>query len=369
LNPSVDLWSSVELGAFLRGLVRGLDAAGWQARHRFAVTEDRYRRAQGVAARAAVRWSSYVAYPWQLDRQLRRGSVPEVEVVCTNTFYAPAVALRAAGHRVPVVNWIFDLFPDVLVAGEKIEADGPLARRLAALTRWTFSQAAANVFLGERLRAFAEERYGPIPRSHVIPVGADGAALGEDEPLARPSDCPLRVLYCGNLGRMHDIDTIAAVMGQPPPAGWNIEFRGHGAGFRELASRSPGGHVTFGGSLAEDEWSRAMRAADVALVTMKAGAEGVVMPSKTYSAMMAGQAILAVCPLQSDLADTVRRDDAGWVVAPGDTQGLAAVLNAAAADATQVLAKRRNAFRAARTRYDQKVLATRWAELLRPLVD
>jgi len=111
-----------------------------------------------------------------------------------------------------------------------------------------------------------------------------------------------------------------------------------------------------------------MRAADVALVTMKPGAEGLVMPSKTYSAMMAGQAILAVCPLESDLADTVRQDDAGWVVAPGDAAGLRAILAAAAADPAQVLAKRLNAFRAARRRYHPRIIAARWAELLRSVI-
>lgn len=370
MNPSVEVWSSVELGAFLRSLIRGLRAAGFDARHRFVVTEERYRSARGAWARAAVRWSSYVAYPWRLRQHLRRERGPDVVIVCTNTFYAPAVALRAARRRLPVVNWIFDLFPDVLVAGQTIRAGGLLERRLAAQTRATFRGAAANVFLGERLRLHAEERYGPIPRSHVIPVGADGDAFGVNGPRPRTSHEPLRVLYCGNLGRMHETRTIAALLRDPGPAGWTMDFRGHGAGFRELegAAAEAAGRATFGGSLSDDAWARAMTAADIALVTMKPGAEGLVMPSKTYSAMMAGQAILAVCPVESDLADTVRRDDAGWVVAPGDAEGLRAVLTAAAADPADVLTRRRNAFRAARERYGDQVVAARWAELLRTLI-
>jgi glycosyltransferase involved in cell wall biosynthesis len=291
-------------------------------------------------------------------------------VVCTNTFYAPLVAMRAGRSRVPVVNWIFDLFPDVLVAGQKIRSGGLLERRLGDLTRAAFRQAAANVFLGERLRRHAEERYGPIPRSHVIPVGADGEAFGAVEPTPRGAEAPLRVLYCGNFGRMHETRTIAALLRDPGPPGWTVDFRGHGAGFRELTAVTAqnAGRVTFAGSLRDDEWVRAMRDADVALVTMKPGTAGLVMPSKTYSAMMAGQAILAICPLESDLADTVRRDDAGWVVAPGDAEGLRAILTAAAADPAAVLTKRRNARRAGRQRYDEKVLAARWADLLLTLI-
>src|SRR3569832_287026 len=200
VSHSVDLWSSVELGAFLRGLVRGLGDAGFQARHRFAVTEERYRAAKGRWGRARVRWSSYVSYPWHLRRQLRGEKAPDAVVVCTNTFYAPAIAMQAAGGRAPVINWVFDLFPDVLVAGGKVAAGGLVESRLGDLTRATFRRAAANVFLGDRLRRYAEDRYGPIPRSHVIPVVADEDGFGSTFPGARAAGEPLSVLYCGNLG-------------------------------------------------------------------------------------------------------------------------------------------------------------------------
>ena len=45
-----------------------------------------------------------------------------------------------------------------------------------------------------------------------------------------------------------------------------------------------------------------MQSSQIALVTMSEGSQEVA-PSKTYSAMMAGQAILAVAPEDSDLVD------------------------------------------------------------------
>ena len=110
-----------------------------------------------------------------------------------------------------------------------------------------------------------------------------------------------------------------------------------------------------------------MTAADIALVTMKRGAEGIVMPSKTYSAMAAGQAILAVCPRESDLADTVTKHDCGWVIEPGDVDGLRALLEALPLQQAEVLRKRRNSWQAAQECYDQRVLAKRWREVLRGL--
>ena len=165
---------------------------------------------------------------------------------------------------------------------------------------------------------------------------------------------------------MHDVDTIAGALAGGVPSGLQLNFRGNGAGFQELvraAGDRPNG-ASFGGSLPESEWLAVMAEADVALVTMKPGAEGIVMPSKTYSAMAAGQAILAVCPRESDLADTVYKHDCGWVIEPGDVAGLRALLESLPGRAVEVLAKRRNAWTAARECYDQKVLAGQWAALL-----
>lgn len=372
MGQSVEFWSSVELGGFLRGLVRELRAQGLDVRHRFEVSESDYRFAHGAVARGALRWRSYVSYPRHLRHELRADAAPNIVVVCTNTFYAPAIALRAARRRgLRVVNWVFDLFPDVLVESATIRSGGFWDRRLAQLARTTFRDAAANVFLGERLKAFAMNRFAEIPRAWVIPVGADGEAFRTDVPQPRSLAGPVRILYCGNLGRMHDTATIVQLLGQSPPAGWTMEFRGHGAGFRRLAqlvgANHPESPVSFGPSVPDAEWPQVLKAADVALVTMKRGAEGLVMPSKTYSAMVAGQAILAICPRASDLADTVLRHDAGWVVEPGDVAALREILVGFGERPLETLQKRRNAFAAGHQAYDQRALARPWSDLLASL--
>ena len=366
MSFSVEFWSSVELAGFNRGLMRELRSAGVEATHRFEVAENDYRFALGAVARARLRWRSYVSYPRHLRHELRAPRASPIAVICTNTFYAPAVAVRAARRRgLRVVNWVLDLFPDVLVESGTITSAGFLDRQLGRLARATFSGADANVFLGDRRRAHATARHGDIPRSRVMPVGADGQPFRDRPPQPRPPGEPVRVLYCGNLGRMHEVDTLVEVLRASSPQGWTMEFRGHGAGYRQLETAVRQTSVVhFGPGLPDAEWTQALQAADVALVTLKRGAEGLVMPSKTYSAMVAGQAILAVCPRESDLADTVLASDAGWVVEPGDTGGLRAILAGLAQRPAEVLQKRRNAFAAGHQRYDQSVLSRQWIDLL-----
>jgi glycosyltransferase involved in cell wall biosynthesis len=374
MTRRIEFWSSTEYATFLPALVKWLEERGVKARQRFQVSQTDYWAARGRMARLALRARCYGLYPLRVGfRFLWRGrGTPEVGVVCTNTFYAPWVAMVAAGSRgTPVVNWVFDLFPDVLTVAGKLRTGSISERALASIVCSTFHHAAANVFLGEHLLAHAQKRFGHIPRAHIIPIGADAAPFRHHPPRERPTGTPSTVLYCGNLGRMHDVDTVASVIRGGLPAGIRMKFRGNGAGFRALEyslTAATAGAVSLGGNIQGDDWVEAMQTADVGLVTLRPGAEGLVMPSKTYSAMVAGQALLAVCPESSDLAETVRRHDAGWVVRPGDSAGLRATLAQIADDPEELLRRRENSFNAGQGIYDQVAIAGLWAGLFETVV-
>jgi glycosyltransferase involved in cell wall biosynthesis len=118
--------------------------------------------------------------------------------------------------------------------------------------------------------------------------------------------------------------------------------------------------IHLGGGLSQRDWIATMESADVALVTMTPGSETVVMPSKTYSAMMAGQAILAIAPENSDLVDLIKQADCGWWVEPGDVAGLNAALEAISLDSVDLLEKRERAFTYAHEHFGQDQLAQQW---------
>ena len=156
----VEFWSSVEYGTFQRGLMRELEAAGWAAAHRFEVPQADYWRARSRPERLMLRSRTYGLYPLKLAGHLLRARRNRVAVVCTNTFFAPWVSAVAAGRRgPPLVHWVFDLYPDVLVLAGKMQRGSAGEKLLRRLVRSTFDRAAANVFLGARLLAYAESGY------------------------------------------------------------------------------------------------------------------------------------------------------------------------------------------------------------------
>ncbi|MBK8476799.1 MAG: hypothetical protein IPL39_10950 [Opitutaceae bacterium] len=161
----------------------------------------------------------------------------------------------------------------------------------------------------------------------IIEVGGDGilfpGAVVQREGV-------VRILYAGNFGYAHDYETLVAALAAPLPKGVELVFHSSGAGYevfkRRITSMPGAARVVLAGPLGTEDWVDAMARADIGLVTMRPGAEDILFPSKTYSAMLAGQAILAVCPRQSDLADTIVESDGGWVIEPGDRAGLRRLL-------------------------------------------
>jgi glycosyltransferase involved in cell wall biosynthesis len=362
--------SSVGGGVFGSNQTAAWRALGIEARLHCAVEPAAYWRAKsGMLARLRLRWKMYASYPLRLRRMVRRAGPAEIFVAITNPFFLPALAARAARHNgARVVHLVYDLYPDALVFGGGWSWRNPAARFAARTTRAAIAQCSATVYLGERLRAYAEARYGVAPRTAVIAVGTDASVFLGCDPAARGRRA-VRCLYSGHMGHLHDWQTLGDAMAAGVPDDLELEIASEGPGATALkwrlalvAARNPE-RLAFSGTRGDAEWRTAMLSADVALVTMRPGAEKVVMPSKTYSAMAAGQAILAVCPRESDLADLIAVHDCGWVIEPGDAAGLKKRLAALPEASEEILGKRRNAWKAAQAHYSMDVVGKKWREL------
>jgi glycosyltransferase involved in cell wall biosynthesis len=188
-------------------------------------------------------------------------------------------------------------------------------------------------------------------------------------------DEEIEILYCGNLGLMHDIETVVKALPFVGADGgswrrFNFTFHAFGSLYsqfrREITKTRPGPSclVRLADPLEDADWVIRMRRAQLALVTMKQGAEKVVMPSKAYSAMAAGQAIIAVCSPDSDLATMVREERCGWVVEPGQPEALLDVLREISRDTGGLLEKRMNAFKAGHGKYSAAAIADLWINLV-----
>jgi len=360
----LDLYSSVTGAAFWSALLDALRGRGFDARDVGAIDAEADRH----LGQLRRRWRMYAVFAAKARSHARRSDA-DFHIVTTNPFFAPLLIARQpkGSANAKTICLLYDLFPDALEIAGLIRPGGPASRFLATVTRKTFARCDAVVFLGEHLHDHAIARYGRPKSTAVIPVGADPSPFAAHPPREHAPDQPIDILYCGQMGRMHDADTVAQCIGRDKtPPGLRWRFHGRGAGIEALRPLAdmPQAPITLGDPLPHTAWCDAMRHAPVGLITLRDAAEQVCMPSKTYSALAAGQAVLAICPDRSDLARLVRQYDVGWVVPPGDGDALEQTLQEITHNPQRLIAKRTRAFEAGQDSFAMPAIAEQWEELL-----
>jgi glycosyltransferase involved in cell wall biosynthesis len=343
---------------------------GYDVNHSYHISANEYRGAKTFFQRIILRIRMYIIYPVHLIARMLLEKKGSIWIVCTNTFYAPFVAAVVSKLTgVKVVHLLYDLYPEVLGLAGVVKRKSCLWNIFHFITNQTISICSRNVYLGKHLKKYIDANYSK-KNSYIIPVGADGRPFLNDPPKKNNPNEPTVLMYCGNMGFMHEIDTLASGIKKWANDGQsNIRFVFHssGAQYRKFSDSLRGVSpeiLSLGGGLPEREWVDAMKGSAIGISTMIEGAEKVLMPSKTYSAMVAGQAILAVCPLDSDLAELIFEHECGWVVQPGDMNGLLDVFKEISEDHDAVWRKRTNSYMAGHKYYECEAVAQQWINMI-----
>lgn len=365
-------------GGPLERLAQRLSEDGVDARLCYGIAATAWRRlmALGALGRLVARLRAMVLYPAQAILALM-GQGPGAVVVSTNPFFLPhLITATRFLHRKRVVALVYDLYPDALEGGGLVVRDGAVARVATAMNRALFRRADGVAFIGAKMAAHARARYGDPRRWTILETGADlrefappRPAVEDAAPDAWRRDAVL-FAYVGNMGLLHDWETlargIALVAASPIASRVRFLVAGSGANLSPLrdACRQYDGLVRFRGPLDDEEWARLMPTVDVALVTLKPEANRTSIPSKTFSAMAAGAAILAVAPRDSDVGDIVEAHQCGLRVDPGDPGAFLAAAERFVGRTRDLEGFKRAGTQAVRDHYDMSALAPRWMRFI-----
>ncbi len=267
-------------------------------------------------------------------------------VVCNAPLLGAVGWLGRLIRRRPYVCIVEDIYPD-LAARFGVIGERSLIRRLwDAVNACVYANAAAVITLGERMRATlaaSQARAGRPPLAiRVIPSWADGDAIRPlpkaENPFAREHGAlgKLTILYSGNMGLAHDLETvIAAADALRDDPRFFFLFIGDGgkrARLVEMAARQRLPNVKFLPYQPVGRLPLSLTCGDVSVVTMEPAAEGLIIPSKIYGSLAAGQAILGLVGEATEVADIIERHQCGIRVSPGDTAALVAALRSLADD-------------------------------------
>lgn len=132
------------------------------------------------------------------------------------------------------------------------------------------------------------------------------------------------LLHAGNLGFYGAWQTLVEAARRLKQDGIGLVFVGEGAQRAEIEASAGGcANIRFLPFRPAQDVPYVLAAADVHIITVRDGLQGVVVPSKLYPILAAGKPILAVVPEETDVARIVRREGCGLVAGPCDPEGVA----------------------------------------------
>lgn len=312
-----------------------------------------------------------------LRRALRSGPWDLIMVSTAPPVVAGAgAALAARLTRARFVYHCMDVHPEAgRLAGDF--RNPLLFRLLRRIDGWTCRQAATVVVLSPDMEAALRSRPGgasvrcTVLNNFDLPSFEQGAGEAErPAPPAAPGS--LRILFAGNLGRFQHLPAMLDVMARLKGQAVELVFMGEGAALPELRRRAaadPGLAVRFlpHGSVAAAR--RAMRAADLCLVSLAPGVHRYAYPSKAVTALREGCPLLVAVEPESALAEWVRSRGCGVVVPPDDPEAAAATLRSLLDQPEQLRALRAAARRVGDEELDPDAILDRWSALLRTVAE
>lgn len=285
-------------------------------------------------------------------------ALPADVLVCMTDppFLALVAATVARLRRLPLVYNIRDLYPEMAVAGG-ILREGRLVRLWERLHCWALHASAGVIVLGDDMRERILVKGIEPARVWVVRDGAPPATppAGPHPTIALVrADWPFVAVHAGNLGFYGCWDSLITAARRLTAAGVRLVFVGDGAQ-REHVVRAAAGatNIAWLPFRPADEVPYVLAAADVQIVCLRRGLEGIVVPSKLYGILAAGQAVLAVAPEASDVARIVRQYGCGLVADPDSPEAIAQALLWMKMHPEQLRTMRERA-RAAAAEFDQQ---------------
>lgn len=230
---------------------------------------------------------------------------------------------------------VYDIYPDLLV-GTGIIRYGIISRIWTMMNRLVLEQASLVFTIGDDMGHLLERNYDltrtTAGHAIVIPNWAD---INMIKPLVKKNNSfaiehgqvgKITVLYSGNMGNTHDIESILAVARELKDND-TIQFLFIGTGAKwtlvEKTQTNEGlNNITLLPFQPKEVFPKSIASGDIGIVAYQPGTEACIFPSKTSYYMAAGLVPLVVSGKETDLSHMLEEHGCGMSVRSGDIEGM-----------------------------------------------
>ncbi len=274
----------------------------------------------------------------------------------------------------PYVCLVYDLHPDAAVELEVVSAKHWVVNLWSWLNKKVWQQAQSVIVLSstmkDRLQAKCPEISDKISVIHnwadpdwIVPIAKKNNWFALKYDLINT----FTVLYSGNMGRCHEMDTILEAARQLQNEPIQFVFIGGGAKRQTCVDQvsNLGLHnCRFLPYQEKQDLPYSLTACDMSLVSISPGMEGVIAPSKLYGILAAGRPVATICEPHSYLRSLVAEAKCGAAFNNGDGTGLARFIRRLASN-TQLAQRMGSAGRRyLQSNFTPEIIAKQYSKLL-----
>lgn len=235
---------------------------------------------------------------------------------------------------------VYDIYPDTLVNFGPLKETGFITKIWRKINRHSWQNAQVVFTIGNQMAANLEKMFDagktPAGKVVVVPNWADVDTIKplpkENNTFARKHDQvgKTTVMYSGNLGLTHDIETIVeSAKAMKNVDSVNFMIIGDGAKRKmidQVRTKEDLHNMVVLDFQPEQDLPFTLTTSDISIITLDNGSEGLSVPSKTYYYMASGAALIGLCDEKSEVARTIKDHDCGIIMSPGDTEAMVNII-------------------------------------------
>ena len=244
--------------------------------------------------------------------------------------------LPIIGHflkKVRKVNFIFllhDLYPDVALRMGVTHEQSMMTKVMNWINKRVFKSADHIVVLGRDVKKLIEDKGVDSSKVSIITNWADKLVIDKESRTDMLKKLNIEgkfvVLYTGNIGLIYDLEYIIESVGKLKDL-HNICLVIIGEGnnkenLKEIVQDKKIANIYFYPYQPKEEYGKLLKSADVLLVALANGMEGISIPSKSYGYLAAGKPLLGILPENSEIGMVIRENNCGIQVNPRDIEGI-----------------------------------------------
>lgn len=279
-------------------------------------------------------------------------------------------------RKTKILMWGFDLYPEAIIVSKK-ESFSFTGKILKSIAGFCYKKLDVIVDIGPCMRDIYRE-YKHSAKEETLPPWSFVEPKESLEPHIETrrklfKDANLTLLYTGTIGNAHEFDNFLQLARElnKREASVGFCFAGFGNRFEDLKSQinENDTNITFGGFVETDkELEERLSSADIMLISLKDEWTGVSVPSKYFSALAIGKAVLFSGSVNSALSIWTRKFDLGFQIQKDTITEVADILCDIANDPEMISKMKRSSFETYQNHFSKKTICDDWSVLLKETI-